>query len=145
MAAINPYITFNGSCEEAFDFYKSVFGGDFAFKGRFNEMPADDKNPLPESETNKIMHVSLPIGGGTVLMGSDTMEGYGPPLVVGNNITISINADSKSEADKLYKALSEGGATNMPMADTFWGSYFGMLTDRYNINWMISYDEKKGG
>jgi len=138
MATINPYLTFDGDCEEAFNFYKSVFGGDFMFMGRFDEMPAEYE--VSDEEKNKVMHVSLPIGSSTILMGSDTSGSHGPPLNKGNNFSISINAESRDEADKLYDALAEGGQANMPMDDAFWGSYFGMLTDKFGIQWMVSFD-----
>lgn len=141
MAAINPYLTFNGNCEEAFTFYKSVFGNEFQYIGRFGEMPSqDDMPPVPDNEKNKIMHVSLPISKETILMGSDTSETYGK-VTMGTNITISINTDSSQEADTLFNKLSVGGKVVMPMAKTFWGAYFGMFTDKFGIPWMVNYDE----
>ncbi|MCD2423701.1 VOC family protein [Niabella pedocola] len=137
MAHINPYITFNGNCEEAFNFYRSVFGGEFGFMGRFKDMPPQEGYTMPEADANRIMHISLPIGN-TALMGSDTGGEWASGHTVGNNITISFNPDSKEEADRVFGALSEGGNATMPMADTFWGDYFGMCTDRFAINWMIS-------
>jgi len=134
---INPYLTFNGNCEEAFNFYKSVFGGEFGYLGRFKEMPAGE-TPLPESDANKIMHVSLAISKETVLMGSDTAQGFGPPVTSGNNFSISINTYSQVEADRLFNALSAGGNAVMPMHNSFWGSYFGMLVDKFGFQWMIS-------
>ncbi|MCO4293904.1 VOC family protein [Solitalea sp. MAHUQ-68] len=138
---INPYLTFTGKCEEAFNFYKSVFGGDFAFVGRFKDMPPQEgMPPMPAEAADMLMHISLPIGGG-VLMGSDTCEGWGPSLTVGNNITISINATNKEDADRLFNGLSAGGHVTMPMSDTFWGAYFGMFTDKFGINWMVNFDK----
>ncbi len=140
---INPYLTFPGNCEEAFNFYRSVFGGQFAYVGRFNEMPPMEGQPqMPESEGNKIMHISLPISGMSILMGSDSSEAFGHATVTGNNFSISLSAKSTDEADRLYNGLSAGGQSTMPMNKTFWGSYFGMLTDRFGIQWMVSYDEK---
>ena len=139
MAAVNPYLTFNGNCEEAFNFYKSVFGGEFPFIGRFKDMPAGDFQ-VQESDGEKIMHVSLPIGQGTVLMGSDTSESCGQPTTIGNNFSISINTESEAEATELFNGLSEGGQVTMPLDKVFWGAYFGMLTDRFGINWMVNYD-----
>lgn len=139
MTKINVYLTFDGNCEEAFNFYKSVFGGEFAFMGRFADMPSEF--PIAESEKNKVMHATLPIGGDTVLFGSDTADGFGPPRRVGNNFSISIDTDSKAKADELFTKLSEGGQITMPLADTFWGSYFGSLMDKYEVNWMVSYAE----
>jgi PhnB protein len=142
MAQVNPYLTFGGNCEEAFNFYKSVFGGEFPYIGRFNEMPPMEGCPeMPAAEGNKIMHISLPISKETTLMGSDTSEAFGQANVVGNNFSISINADSKEEADKLFNGLSAGGTVTMPMDKTFWGAYFGMFTDKFGINWMVNHDE----
>ena len=141
MPVINPYLTFLGNCEEAFNFYKTVFGGEFSYMGRFSEMPAEGDNKMTEEEGKKIMHVSLPISKETTLMGSDTGGEWAPGVVVGNNITISINADNKEQADKFYNSLSEGGKASMPMNQTFWGDYFGMCTDKFDINWMISFNE----
>jgi PhnB protein len=137
---ISPYLTFNGNCEEAFNFYRSVFGGDFQYVGRFREMPPMEGKPVPESEGEKIMHISLPISRETVLMGSDSSEAFGQATVQGNNFSISVNATSDAEADRIYNALSDGGRATMPMNKTFWGSYFGMLTDKYGIQWMVSHE-----
>lgn len=140
--SINPYLTFNGTCEEAFNFYRAVFGGNFTYVGRFKEMPpVEGSQPMSPEAANLIMHISLPISKETALMGSDSSEEFGQATVVGNNFSISINAISEKEADRLYVALAEGGKQTMPMAKTFWGSYFGMLTDRYDINWMISFGQ----
>ncbi|MEO4006561.1 VOC family protein [Flavobacterium sp. CAU 1735] len=143
MANVNPYLTFNGTCEAAFDFYQSVFGGEFQYKGKFKDMPSEQ--PIPESEQEKIMHVSLPIGG-TVLMGSDTSEGCGGHAVTaGDNISISINADSEADAKRIFEGLSAGGKVTMPLEKTFWGALFGMFTDKFGIHWMVNYDyEQKG-
>lgn len=138
MASVNPYLTFNGNCEEAFTFYKSVFGGEFPFMGRFKDMPSEQ--PIPESEGEKIMHVTLPIGQGTVLMGSDTSEAFGHVTTVGNNFSISINAETEEEATKLFNGLSAGGKVTMPLNKTFWGAFFGMFTDKFGIQWMVNYD-----
>lgn len=145
MASINPYLTFNGNCEEAFNFYKSVFGGDFAYVGRFNEMPPQEGKTMPEEEGNRIMHISLPIGNGAALMGSDTGGEWAQGYSAGNNFSISINAESKDEADKLFNGLAAGGQVTMPMSNTFWGSYFGMCTDKFGISWMMSYDGQNNG
>lgn len=142
MASINPYLIFNGNCEEAFLFYKSVFGGEFPYIGKFSDMPpSDDPNCPPPSadEANRIMHVSLPIGN-TVLMGSDSTSQSGD-VAIGANVSISINTDSRAEADKLFNGLSAGGNVIMPMQNTFWGAYFGMFVDRFSIHWMINFDE----
>jgi PhnB protein len=137
MPALNPYLNFNGKTEEAFNFYRSVFGGEFAVIMRFKDIPKEYKGP--DHEDNKIMHVALPIAGGSVLMGSDVPESMGN-VINGNNVQISISPSSKEEADKLFNGLSAGGKVVMPMSDAFWGAYFGMFTDKYGINWMINVD-----
>ena len=143
MAAINPYLVFNGNCEEAFLFYKSVFGGEFPYIGKFKDMPPAEGNPvLSEADGNKIMHVSLPIGDGSVLMGSDSNSASGV-VTFGQNISISINTKSKEEADKLFNGLSVGGTVTMPMSQTFWGAYFGMFADKFGISWMVNFDENE--
>ena len=141
MASINPYLTFNGNCEAAFLFYKSVFGGEFPYLGRFGDMPKEDGMNCPPEEANLIMHVSLPIGN-TILMGSDASESFGSGSVAGNNFSISINTDSREEADRIFTGLSNGGKVTMPMENTFWGAYFGMFTDKFGINWMVNFDEQ---
>lgn len=142
--AVNAYLTFNGNCEDAFNFYKSVFGGDFTYVGRFKDMPpTEGMPPAPESEANKIMHIMLPISKETSLMGSDSSDAFGNATVVGNNFSMSVNAASQQEADRLHNGLAKGGQITMPIGKTFWGSYFGMLTDQYGIQWMVSYDEPR--
>ncbi|WP_346861353.1 VOC family protein [uncultured Draconibacterium sp.] len=142
MTKVNVYLTFNGNCEEAFNFYKSVFGNDFAYVGRFKDMPPMEGMPPMSGEAGeRIMHIGLPVSKETVLMGSDTGGEWGPPLTVGNNFSITISADSREEALRFYEQLSENGQITMPMSDTFWGSYFGTLTDKFGINWMVSFDE----
>lgn len=146
MVSLSPYINFNGNCEEAFNFYKSVFGGEFQFIGRFKDMPPmEGMPPMSEEAGNKVMHVSLPIGSDTFLFGSDAGGEWANNIKEGNNIQISVNADSKEEADRLYNGLAEGGQKTMPIADTFWGAYFGMLIDKYGINWMVNHDAKPEG
>lgn len=143
MTTLNVYLIFNGNCEEAFNFYKSVFGGEFFTVSRFKEMPADaGKKPSPE-EGEKLMHISLPISKETFLMGSDTGGEWATNYSAGNNFSMSINTDTREEADRLFKGLSNGGLSTMPMAKTFWGSYFGMLTDKFGINWMVSVEDKE--
>jgi len=140
MATTNTYLNFNGNCEEAFTFYKSVFGGEFTHIGLFRDIPDSDEYKVPEGDKAKVMHVSLPIGA-SVLMGSDNGEQHQSSFVEGNNFSVSINADSKEEADQLFSGLSAGGKITMPLADTFWGAYFGMFTDKFGINWMVNYDD----
>ncbi len=141
MATVNVYLTFNGNCKEAFDFYKSVFGGEFPYVGTFGDMPQEGGKEMPEADKNKIMHISLPVSQETILMGSDTGGEWASSFKPGNNFSISVNAGSKEEADKLFGGLSAGGQVTMPMNDTFWGAYFGMFTDKFGINWMVNYDD----
>ena len=141
MASINPYLVFNGNCEEAFLFYKSVFGNEFSYIGKFNEMPPSDDQPkLSDEDGNKIMHVTLPISEGFVLMGSDS-NSQSSDVVFGNNFSISINTGSREETENLFNGLSSEGKITMPLQDTFWGAYFGMFTDKFGINWMVNFDE----
>ncbi|ATL49166.1 VOC family protein [Chitinophaga caeni] len=138
MAVLNPYLNFQDNCMEAFDFYKSVFGGEFAMLMRFSEMPPE--HPCDPSEKDKIMHVALPIGQ-SVLMGSDSPKEM-DKVQTGNNFSISISTDSNGQADEYFKGLSQGGTVIMPMGDAFWGSYFGMCRDKFGVNWMISHDKR---
>jgi PhnB protein len=140
MAQINPYINFNGNAEEAFNFYKSVFGGEFAQITRFKEMSSPEF-PVPEKEANKIMHITLPIGK-NVLMANDVPESMGRVNENENRSKIAISAESKEEADKLFHGLSAGGQIEMPIADSPWGSYFGMFRDKYGIEWTVDFDPK---
>lgn len=142
MATINPSINFNGNAEEAFNFYKSVFGGEFATVVRFKDMPGDMNNPLSATDGNKIMFITLPIGK-NVLMGNDVPSFMG--TVNENRSKIAIFAESTEEADKLFQGLSAGGAVEFPIADSPWGSYFGMFRDRYGIEWMVDFDPKYNG
>lgn len=144
MAQINPYIHFNGNAEEAFTFYKSVFGADFAMVIRFKDLP-NSEHPIPESEAEKIMHIALPIGETDLLMASDTPEFMGKHNENETRSKISISADSKEEAEQLFNGLSAGGTIEVPISDSPWGSYFGMLRDKYGIEWMVDYDSKYSG
>lgn len=142
MAAVNIYLTFNGNCEEAFNFYKSVLGGEFSFVGRFKDMPADPNHPpVPDSEKDKIMHISLPVSKETVLMGCDSSEAFGR-ATIGTNFTISVNTPSEEEARKIFNGLAAGGKVTMPLDKTFWAPLFGMLTDKFGIQWMVSLEHK---
>lgn len=143
MATVNIYLTFNGNCEDAFNFYRSVFGGEFPYMGRFKDMPPGEGGKLKPGDEEKIMHVSLPISKETMLMGSDTGGEWASGYSQGNNFSISITADSKEEANKLFKGLSTGGTVTMPLSKTFWADSFGMLTDRFGINWMVSFSEPR--
>ena len=135
---LNTYINFKGNCREAFEFYRSVFGGEFAIMQTFGDGP-DDMGVL-EEEKNNVMHVSFPIGD-SVLMGSDVPSGFGMTHVQGSNFSISVSPDSREKADGLFGRLSEGGTVSMPMGDMFWGSYFGACTDKFGINWQINYEQ----
>ena len=139
MASINPYIHFNGNAEEAFTFYKSVFGGEFATVVRFKDMSFEGA-PNFEKEAEKIMHIGLPIGKNSMLMGSDTPEQMGKHSEVETRSKISINAESKEEADKIFNGLSKGAQVEMPIQESPWGSYFGMLRDQFGIEWMVDFD-----
>jgi len=142
MATVNAYLTFNGSCEAAFQFYKSVFGGEFATFSTFGDMPPMEGHELPDSAKKMVMHVALPISKETVLMGSDANPMMGI-VTIGQNISLAVGADSKEEADRIFNSLSEGGEITMPIADMFWGAYFGMLKDKFANVWMVNFDYKK--
>ncbi len=143
MAQINPYINFNGNTEEAFNFYKSVFGGEFAMIIRFKDMP-NPEHPVAEHEANKIMHIALPIGK-NVLMANDVPEFMGKVNENENRSKISVSVESKEEADKIFNGLSAGGTIEMPIQDSPWGSYFGMFRDKYGIEWTVDFDPKYKG
>lgn len=140
MASINPYINFAGNTEEAFNFYKSVFGGEFLALQRFKDTPEKDRVPAHEQEM--IMHVALPIGK-NILMGTDALESMGNRITPGTNVSISVDAESKEEAESLFAGLSASGKVAIPLAKMFWGAYFAMFTDQFGIQWMVSYDEKE--
>ena len=141
MATLNPYLNFDGNTEEAFNFYKSVFGGEFIVLQRFKDTPEADR--VAPADKDKIMHVSLPIGKGNILMATDAVESMGHKLTVGNNFSLSISAESEKEADKIFNGLSAGGKVEVPMSKMFWGAYFGMFVDKFGIKWMINYDFPK--
>jgi PhnB protein len=143
MASINPHINFNGNAEEAFNFYKSVFGGEFAKIMRFKDL-ASAEFPVAENEANKIMHIALPIGQ-SILMANDVPEILGRTNENENRSKIVISAESKEEADKLFNGLSAGGQIEMPIMDSPWGSYFGMFRDKYGIEWMVDFDANYKG
>ena len=141
MKTVNPYLNFAGTTEEAFNFYKSIFGGEFLVLQRFKDTP--DGAKMPAHERDKIMHVALPLGkNGVILMATDTLESMGQKLTYGNNSHLAVDAESEKEADTLFNSLAAGGTTVMPMEKMFWGSYFGMCVDRFGVQWMVSFDEK---
>lgn len=147
---VNPYLNFNGNTEEVFNFYKSVFGGEFAFLQRFSDLPAGENTEegcvdaeIPEAEKDGIMHIALNIGT-TMLMGTDVPSNM-PKVKAGTNLSLCISTDSRAEADRIFAALSEGGNIQMPLQDMFWGDYFGQVTDKYETQWMISYNAAQDG
>ena len=144
MATINPYIHFNGNAEEAFIFYKSVFGGEFAKIMRYKEISSPEY-PIAENEANRIMHIALPIGKGSELKGSDCLEIMGQVTENDNRNTISISAESREEADKLFNGLSAGGKVEMPISDGPLGAYFGMFADKFGVEWMVDFDTNYNG
>ncbi len=134
----NPYLNFDGQAEEAFIFYKSVFGGEFTGNMKMKDAPDGDK--LPKDEQNRVMHISLPISENILLMASDIMPSMGQKLIKGNNNYISLHPNSKAEADRIFNGLSAGGKIEMPIADQFWGDYFGSFIDKFGISWMINFN-----
>jgi PhnB protein len=132
---MNPYLNFNGNAEEAFNYYKAVFGGDFAVVMRFGDNPQCGE--MAEGEKNRIMHIALPIDGGGVLMASDTLESMGQKLNAGNNYYISLSPSTREDADRIFAGLSEGGKVEMAMSDMFWG-YFGCFADKFGVQWMLN-------
>lgn len=138
MRTVNPYLNFNGNTEDAFNFYKSVFGGEIIRLQRFNELQGGP--PLSVEDGQKIMHISLSISETTTLMGSDILESFGQKFISGNNFYISLDAESKAEADRIFNSLSAGGSIEMPMQDTFWGAYYGSFADKFGVQWMITFE-----
>lgn len=141
MLKASVYLNFNGTTEEAFAFYKSVFGGDFIGIQRFRDIP--NAPPMPEEVLDKIMHIALPIGENLVLMATDALEAMGQKLTVGNNVHISLHPDSQDEAQRLFAALSAGGKVEMALQETFWGALYGSFSDKFGVHWMINYDLPK--
>ena len=139
-AAFNPYLNFNGNTEDAFQFYKSVLGGEFVQVMRFKDVPGNDQ--IPAGEENKIMHIALPIGNGNILMGTDVSSNM-PPVTFGTNFSISISPETEEEARKIFNGLSDGGDIMMPLEKQFWGDWFGLLKDKFGVQWMMNYSEKK--
>ncbi len=141
MAEVHVYLNFDGTTESAFKFYKSVFGGEFHMLQRYKESPG--MPPMSPADGEKLIHVDLPITKNLVLHGSDSVDGMGPKLVVGNNVSLMLQAASKEEADRYFKLLSAGGKIGMPLADAFWGDYYGAFTDKFGVEWMIDYEYPK--
>lgn len=145
MARVSTYLNFRRNTEEAFNFYKSVFGGEFTGQGisRLGEAPAQDGMPnLSEADKNLVMHIELPILGGHLLMGTDAPESMGFKLNFGNNVHISLEPDTRVETTRLFYALSDGGNVTMELQDMFWGSYYGSCTDKFGVQWMFNCNEK---
>jgi PhnB protein len=144
MTTVNVYLTFDGNCRQAFDFYKSVFGGEFPYVGTFGEMPPQEgMPPIPDNMKDLIMHISLPISKETSIMGSDAGGEWASTVKTGNNFSISVNTGTIEDADRIFNGLADGGTVKLPIAKTFWGAYFGMLTDKFDINWMVSCEMKE--
>lgn len=144
MIRILPYLNFDGQTEEAFKFYKSVFGGEFDTFQRFSEVPQSADMPeIPEDEANRVMHVSLPLAEGVMLMGSDIMPSAGHTLTVGNNVYISLHPDTREEGERLFGALSDGGEVEMAFEKQFWGDWYGSFTDTFGVRWMINVHEEE--
>ncbi|HEY1039379.1 MAG TPA: VOC family protein [Bacteroidia bacterium] len=145
MSKVSIYLNFQGRTEEAFNFYKAVFKTEFSAPFFYNKhLPAVPGMPeLPENEKEKIMHVALPILGGTEIMGTDMLESMGHKLIIGNNTTINLEPDTKEETDRLFKALSEGATDIAPLQDMFWGAYWGCCLDKFGIRWMFNHTPKK--
>ena len=144
MTKINPYLNFKGEAEEAFNFYKSAFGGEFATVLRYGEMPGGEEMKLAEEDKNKIVNIALPISDGHVLMGNDVVGEYVDKTIKEANISISVSPDSKEETEKIFNSLSEGGDIEMPLNDTYLrDAYFGILKDKFGVRWLINYDYNK--
>jgi PhnB protein len=138
MTKLNPYLFFDGNCEEAFTFYSSVFRREFKYLGRYKDVPNTDRHIFKEND-EKIMHVTLPISAETTLMGSDNTELNAEPGS-NNGFALYINTDSKDEAERIFNELSIGGQIKVSMTETFWGSYYGILRDKFGVNWKITFD-----
>jgi PhnB protein len=139
MSRVSTYLNFPGNTEEAFAFYQSVFQTELSCHiARFGEAPPDPDHPLSEAEAQKILHIELPILGGHIIMGTDCLESMGMFCIPGNNVHLNLEPDTRDEADRLFTSLSEGGTIEMPIQDMFWGAYFGSLTDKFGIHWMVN-------
>lgn len=145
MASTSTYLNFEGTTEQAFLFYKSVFGTEFTapIQRMGNAPPMPSAPPMTDEQKNLVMHVSLPILGGHLLMGTDAVESMGHKLTVGNNFSLSLAPDSRAETERLFNALAAGGEVRMPLADMFWGAYWGSLVDKFGVGWMFNFEEKK--
>ena len=142
MKKLNVYLNFAGNAEEAFTFYRSVFGGEFSAVIRFKDMPMEGVK-IPKGDETKIMHIALPIGKDDILMASDALESMGQRLTPGNNVYLSVHPDTKEEAGRIFGALASGGAIEMAIADQPWGDYYGSLKDKFGVLWMVNYSYPK--
>ena len=138
---IHPYLNFEGKTEAAFRFYEKVLGGTLTEFYRFGAMPMEGGPELTPEQKNYVMHVGLQLPEGQMIMASDMIPGMGPARVEGNNFSISVHPESRQDADRIFNALAEGGAITMPIADQFWGDYYGSVTDRFGMNWMVNYTD----
>jgi PhnB protein len=138
MTRLHSYLNFAGNAEEAFNFYRSVFGGEFSSAVKFKDFPMEGVT-ISDQERDKVMHIALPIGKDDILMASDTLPSHGQELIQGNNVYVSVHPETKEEADRIFSALSEGADIEMPIADQVWGDYYGALKDRFGVMWMVNY------
>ena len=138
MTRLQPYLNFDGTAEEAFDFYKSVFGGEFSSLVRFKDFPMEGVE-IAADEQDRILHIALPVGDGNILMASDVLGSLGQQLVEGNNTYVSVHPESREEADRIFSGLAKGAEVEMPIGDAPWGDYYGALKDRFGIQWMVNH------
>jgi len=144
MKAPTIYLSFSGNCKEAFDYYAEVLGGKISMVSHYRDMPpSPDYPPVPEAHHDLVMHITLDLVSGSIIQGSDMAPGFGPLHQQGNNFSISLQMDSRNEADKIHAALSDRGEITMPLQETFWGAYFGSCRDRFGINWMIALNKEQ--
>ncbi|MGQ1948676.1 VOC family protein [Geofilum sp. OHC36d9] len=142
MATVNTYLYFNGNCEEAFDFYKSVFNKDFRFIGRYKDVPEVARHNFPNCQDEHIMHIALPISDETILMGADIIDLNRQENHSSKYFSLYVNTDSKKEADRLFASFSKDGEIKLPVSDQFWGAYYGICTDKFGVNWKISFSQE---
>lgn len=142
MTRMHTYLNFPGNAEEAFQFYQSVFGGEFSSHVRFGDLPMEGVD-IPEGDRSKAMHIALPIGDTDLLMASDALQSLGQTLTPGNNVHVSIHPDTREEADRIFSALSAGGQIEMPIGDQVWGDYYGACSDKFGVHWMVNYSPQQ--
>lgn len=139
---VNVYLNFPGNAAEAFEFYRTVFGGELSSHVRFRDMELEGVD-IPEADLDKAMHIALPIGDGDVLMASDALESLGQTLDAGTNVYVSVHPDSREDADRIFDALAAGGQVEMPIADQIWGDYYGACADQYGVRWMVNHSPQQ--